>query len=115
MLASFFLAWGTARVAGAAFLGLIGLGAASADAAAAEASLFHLRCTNPANGANWLVLVDPEHRLVDSLPATISDTTITWRNTKGGTYRFERATGTLQLSAPSTTGGYFLYYTCKPE
>jgi hypothetical protein len=82
---------------------------------AAETGLIHLRCTNQANGTNWSIVVDTEHALVDSRPATVSDTWISWHNPNGGMFELERATGKLQLRAASSTGGYFLYYACKPE
>ena len=82
---------------------------------AAEAGVLHLRCTNPVGGANWPVVVDLDHSLVDSFSATITDKWIKWQDAKGGIYEFERATGKLQLRAASTTGGYFLHYTCQPE
>ena len=82
---------------------------------AAEAEVLHLRCTNPVGGANWPVVVDLDHSLVDSFSATITDKWIKWQDAKGGIYEFERATGKLQLRAASTTGGYFLHYTCQPE
>lgn len=82
---------------------------------AAEAGMLRLKCVNPSGGATWTVVVDLDHSLVDSLPAKISENWISWRNAGGGIYEFERATGKLQLRAASTTGGYFLHYTCQPE
>ena len=82
---------------------------------AAETDVLHLRCTNATGGASWSIVVDLDRGLVDSLPATISDTWIKWHNASGGIYELERATGKLQLRAASTTGGYFLHYSCQPE
>jgi hypothetical protein len=82
---------------------------------AAEGGMLHLRCTNPVGGANWAVAVDLDHSLVDSRPATISGAWIKWTDPKGGIYELERVTGKLQLRAASTTGGYFLHYTCQSE
>jgi hypothetical protein len=82
---------------------------------AVETGLLHLRCTNPVNGANWGVLVDLDRNLVDGRSATITDKWISWRDLKQGFFDFERATGRLQLRAASSTGGYFLRYTCQPE
>ena len=87
----------------------------SADGAAAESGVLHLRCTNPVGGANWPVAADLDHNLVDSRPATITGDWIKWTDAKGGIYELERATGKLQLRAASTTGGYFLHYNCQPE
>jgi hypothetical protein len=87
----------------------------AAEGLAAEGGVLHLRCTNPVGGANWPVAVDLDHGLVDSRPATISGGWIKWTDAKGGVYELERATGKLQLRGASTTGGYFLHYTCQPE
>ena len=83
--------------------------------AAAEAGVVHFRCTNPASGATWPMVVDLDHRLVDSQPATITDRTISWPDPKQGFFDFDRATGKLQFRNPSSTGGYFLNYMCRPE
>lgn len=82
---------------------------------AAEPGILRLRCTNVVGGANWPVIVDLNRSLVDKLPATISDSWIKWRDANGGIYELERATGKLQLRGASSTGGYFLHYSCKPE
>jgi hypothetical protein len=80
-----------------------------------DGGVLHLRCTNPVGGANWPVLVDLDHNLVDQHPATISGGWIKWADGKGGVYELERGTGKLRLRAASTTGGYFLHYNCQPE
>lgn len=87
----------------------------AADGWAAAAGILHLRCTNPASGASWPVVVDLDHARVDSQAATITDKWITWRDPKQGFFDFERDTGKLQFRNASSTGGYFLYYTCRPE
>jgi hypothetical protein len=115
MLAKFFRPQLTRYLMAGLLLFLAGLPLAAGQGYAAEAGQLHLRCTNPVGGANWLVVVDFDHALVDSMPATITSKRISWRNQKGGIFEFERATGNLQLSAPSTTGGYFLHYKCQPE
>jgi hypothetical protein len=75
----------------------------------------HLRCTNPASGTSWPIVVDLDHGRVDSLAATITDKRITWHDPKRGYFDFDRATGQLQFRNASSTGGYFLHYTCRPE
>jgi hypothetical protein len=72
-----------------------------------------LRCTNPASGANWVITVDLDRQLVDSLPATITDKWISWHEPNRGFFDLERATGKLQFRNASSTGGYFLHYTCQ--
>jgi hypothetical protein len=85
------------------------------DSRAAAAGILRLRCTNPTSGASWPVVVDLDRGRVDSLSATITDKWITWHDPKQGFFDFERDTGKLQFRNASSTGGYFLYYTCRIE
>lgn len=98
-----------AIAAGALLLAATGVGRA------AEPGILRLRCTNPASGASWPVVVDLARGRVGSFSATITDKSIAWRDPNHGFFDFERATGKLQLRNASSTGGYFLYYTCQPE
>jgi hypothetical protein len=102
------------RAAGFAVI-LSGLAAPVSGAWAAEAGTIHLRCANVASGANWQLVVDLDHKLVDTVSATITDKWISWNDPKQGVFELERATGKLQFRNASSTGGYFLYYTCKTE
>ena len=116
MLTTFSVA--EALSAGAKGLGLgviLAVVAALPGHAATMTGTLKLRCTNPVGGANWSIVVDLDHRLVDTQPADISETWISWRDQHGGVYELERATGKLQLRAASTTGGYFLHYSCASE
>jgi hypothetical protein len=115
MFKKFFHANGQERFLAALIVGCAG-GLLAVDCGhAAETGLLHLRCTNPAGGANWSIVVDLDQRLVDSRPASITSSWISWHNANGGVFELERATGKLQLRAASSTGGYFLRYTCEPE
>jgi hypothetical protein len=96
------------------FVGVLLLLAAGSGVAADSGSL-HLRCTNPVSGTTWPVVVDLDHRLVDSLPATISDKWVSWHDPKQGFFDFERATGKLEFRNASSTGGYFLHFECRPN
>jgi hypothetical protein len=87
----------------------------TAGGGAAEGGLLHLRCTNSVSGASWPIVVDVERGLVDSLPATVTDKWISWRDPKQGFFDLERSTGKLQFRNASSTGGYFLYYACRSE
>jgi hypothetical protein len=89
--------------------------ASAGDGPAAAEEVLHLRCTNPASGTSWPLVVDLGHGRVDSLAATIGNEWISWHDPKQGFFELERATGKLQLRNASATGGYFLYYTCRPE
>ena len=111
MLGTFFESRMLARL----FLAVLGGLAWVSGGSAAETGPQHLRCTNVASGASWPVVVDLDRKSVDSTPATITDRQISWSDTKQGVYELERASGKLSFRGPSSTGGYFLYYTCKPE
>jgi hypothetical protein len=87
--------------------------AAAGDGRAA--AVLHLRCTNRASGASWPIVVDLEHGRVGSLAATITDEWISWHDPQQGFFDLERATGKLQIRNASSTGGYFLYYICRPD
>jgi hypothetical protein len=88
---------------------------ASANGSTAAPGVLELRCTNPTGGATWSIVVDLERGLVDSRPATITNALIKWRDPKGGVYELDRSNWKLQLRGASSTGGYFLHYTCQPE
>ena len=85
------------------------------EAPAAETGFLNLRCTNTTSGASWTIVVDLDHSRVDSSPATITDKRITWPDPKQGFFDFDRTTGKLQFRNASSTGGYFLYYSCRPQ
>lgn len=82
----------------------------------AQAAPAHYRCTNPASGANWTIAIDPEGQRVDSFPAQVSERTASWRDTgTGASFELDRPSGKLTFRNASSTGGYFLYYDCRPE
>lgn len=91
------------------------LSASAREAQTAEMRTLHLRCTNAASGTSWPIVVDFDRATVDSMPATINDSSISWHDPKQGFFDLDRATGNLQLRNASSTGGYFLYYTCRRE
>ena len=75
-----------------------------------------ITCTNPVSGANWQIRIDYDRSTVDSNPARISDTEISWRDaTDGWNYRLDRKSGNLTVILASATGGNFLYDRCKLE
>lgn len=89
--------------------------ASAGGSRAAAPGILHFRCTNPASGASWPIVVDLDHGRVDSVSATITDKWISWHDPKQGIFDLDRATGKLQFRNASSTGGYFLYYMCRPE
>jgi hypothetical protein len=73
-----------------------------------------ITCTNPASGASWQIRIDYGASTVDSNPASISDTKISWRDAKdSGNYTLDRISGNLTEIVASSTGGYFLYHRCQ--
>jgi hypothetical protein len=114
MLATFFAIRRRSGWARSAGLGLA-LGMTTVAGWAAGTGVQHLRCTNPASGTNWSITVDLDHGTVDSQPAKITDGWISWPDPKQGSFDLERATGKLQFRNASSTGGYYLFYTCHPE
>ncbi|MGA2089368.1 MAG: hypothetical protein ABSG66_10685 [Stellaceae bacterium] len=90
--------------------------AVAAVAAAAQPGSAALTCTNPASGASWLINIDYDKGTVDSNPARISDTKISWRDAKDlGNYTLDRKSGDLTVIVASSTGGYFVYDHCRLE
>ena len=115
MLATFFASGAPRRALIGLLLALPGSVSFAAGGEAADTGTLHLVCTNQTGGANWPIVIDLDHGSVDSFPAKITDARISWRNANGGVFELERATGNLQLRAASSTGGFFLHYTCRPE
>ena len=98
---------------GLAALALLALLALTPSRGEATITTFH--CVNPSGGAAWNLTVDDAGQRVDSYEAQITAATIAWHDAKdGGNYSLDRATGALTGAWASSTGGYFLHYTCKP-
>ena len=75
-----------------------------------------ITCTNPVSGATWQIRIDYDRSTVDSNPARISDTKISWHDAAdGGNYTLDRKSGNLAVIVASSTGGFFLYDRCKLE
>ena len=115
MLRKFFQARGMGGLAVGLFAALAGSALGAADGRAAEAGLMHLSCVNAVGGARISIVVDLDHQLVDSLPATLSDKWITWHDPKRGYLDLDRASLKLDIRNASSTGGYFLHYLCRSE
>jgi hypothetical protein len=82
----------------------------------AHAAESAVTCTNPASGAQWQILIDYARGTVDSYPATITDTKISWHDASdGGNYTLDRKSGSLTVVIASSTGGYFLFDRCNLE
>ena len=88
--------------------------ALAVSASQAQAGEIAVTCTNPASGASWQIAIDADRGTVDSNPARITDSEISWRDAKDGwRYTLDRNTGKLTVVLASATGGNFLYDQCK--
>ena len=100
-------------------LSLVALVAVPVHDAAAQGVPAAVTCTNPVNGASWQIAIDYGKRTVDSYPANITSTTISWVDAKdGGNYTLERQSGDLTATIASSTGGHFRRGHCnlpKPQ
>jgi hypothetical protein len=75
-----------------------------------------ITCTNVASGTSWQIKVDYDRGTVDSNPARISDTEISWHDASdGGNYTLDRKSAKLTAIVASSTGGYSLFHRCKLE
>src|SRR5215469_6345666 len=94
----------------------VGVIVMSVSAVGAERGETAITCTNPASGASWQIKVAYDRSTVDSNPARIRDTMISWHDaTDGGNYTLDRKSGNLTVIVASSTGGYFLYDRCRLE
>ena len=100
----------------AAGIGALVVGGVPAIAAERQHGKILMTCTNPASGASWQIRIDYDRGTVDSNPARVSDTQISWHDaTDGGNYTLDRKSGNLTVIVASSTGGFFLYDRCKPD
>jgi hypothetical protein len=82
----------------------------------AQESETAITCTNPVSGTSWQIMIDYRKATVDSNPAEIKRTEISWFDPKdGGNYRLDRKSGDLTASVASSTGGYFRHGRCSLE
>jgi hypothetical protein len=73
-------------------------------------------CTNPVSGASWQITIDYRNSTVDSNPAEITRTAISWFDPKdGGNYTLDLKSGDLTAIVASSTGGYFRRARCSLE
>ena len=99
----------TAVMAGLA----IGVATCNGEAQEKETAVI---CTNPVSGASWQITIDHRNSTVDSNPAEITSTSISWFDPKdGGNYTLDRRSGDLTAIVASSTGGYFRRARCSLE
>ena len=72
-----------------------------------------ITCMNKSSGTQWQIKVDYDDKTVDSNPASISDTTIAWRDAKDGwRYTLDLKTGDLAVVFASSMGGNTYFHRC---
>jgi hypothetical protein len=82
----------------------------------AQESKTAVTCTNPVSGASWQITIDYPDSTVDSNPAEITRTAISWFDPKdGGNYTLDLGSGELTAIVASSTGGYFRHARCNLE
>ena len=98
-------------------IGALAVGiAVPARSGAVQRGEIAMTCTNPVSGATWQITINYDQNTVDSNPARISDTKISWHDqSDGGNYTLDRKSGNLTVIVASSTGGYFLYDRCRLE
>jgi hypothetical protein len=73
-------------------------------------------CTNPVSGVSWQITIDYRNSTVDSHPAEITRSAISWFDGKdGGNYTLDLKSGDLTAIVASSTGGYFRRARCSLE
>jgi hypothetical protein len=88
--------------------------AAEAISAEAQHGTKEITCANTASGTTWQIKIDFDQKTVDSNPASISDSTISWRDMKDGwNYSLDRRNGHLTVVLASSTGGSMYFHQCK--
>lgn len=94
----------------------LALGMPTLPAIGAKRPIVVLTCTNLVSRASWNISIDFQAGTVDSNPARISRTTISWRDpAHGGRYTLDRNSGNLTVVVASSTGGYFVHDRCEPQ
>lgn len=73
-------------------------------------------CTNTVSGTSWQLGIDLLGSTVDSNPAHITRSKISWRDRlDGGHYSLDRKSGVLTAIYASSTGGYIIHDRCTPQ
>jgi hypothetical protein len=74
-----------------------------------------INCTNIASGSKFQIKIDYDRSTVDNNPAQIGVREISWRDENRWNYTLDRKSGNLTIVLASSTGGNFLYESCKLE
>lgn len=94
-------------------LGLLGCGGPTGGRLAVPPGSPTVFCVNPASGASWNVGLNEAGKLADGQAAQFGAREITWSNpSDGGAYELDRASGALEITRASSTGGYVTFDHC---
>jgi hypothetical protein len=84
--------------------------------AAATSAVAAMTCSNTVSGASWTIRIDYDRSTVDSNPARIAKSEISWHDPNdGGHYTLDLDSGRLTQIVASSTGGFILNHHCVPE
>lgn len=73
-------------------------------------------CTNPVSGVHWQIVIDYQKKTVDSFPAAITRSEISWFDPRDQGYNtIDRASGELVTAVGSSTGGWLRHNRCSLE
>ena len=73
-----------------------------------------MRCVS-ADGGGWTLTLDAARSLADGQPASFGPRSVTWRDPRdGGAYALDLAAGALTVTRASSTGGYQVFFACRP-
>jgi hypothetical protein len=87
--------------------------AAPAVSAEAQHGARAITCMNKSSGTTWQIKVDYDRSTVDANPASISDSTVAWRDAKDGwRYTLDLKSGDLTVVLASSMGGNMYFHRC---
>ncbi len=73
-----------------------------------------VRCVG-ADARAWTLTLNAARGLADGQPASFGPRRVAWRNLgDGGAYALDLATGALTVTRASSTGGYQVFFACRP-
>jgi hypothetical protein len=86
---------------------------APAVSAEAQHGARAITCMNKSSGTTWQIKVDYDRSTVDANPASISDSTVAWRDAKDGwRYTLDLKSGDLTVVLASSMGGNMYFHRC---
>jgi hypothetical protein len=102
------------RIFVAIVAGLVGAATLPAAGTASRQAAVAITCDNPYSGARWQVTIDYQKSTVDSYPADITRSAISWFDPRDGGYNsIDRASGELVTALGSSTGGWLRHNHCS--